>query len=290
MALSDFFGGSNVDFGKAQNIYEQSSQQILDEIKRAESQGRTDIADSLKRSLALNQPFISAGNTAMSSYLNSLGIGPQGPAGQGSLRQQFQQDPGYQYALQQAQNAIQRRAGATGQSMSGAEMRELTAQAQGQANQGWENWLGNFQNRLSDIAGFGQRSSMQQAGLETQGGANLANLGRSYAGLSTQEMEAMAKARAEAEMAQQVQNAQNRGNWLSTIGSMAGGAASGFAMGGPWGAIAGAGGSLLGGNKQNDYSNAGNWLSRYGSQNNYGYQPMNYPRTAYDMYNNYLSR
>jgi hypothetical protein len=231
MGLFDF-GGDKVDFSGAENVYDQSSQQILEAIKQAQAQGRTDIADSLKRSLSMNQPYMQSGNTAMSAYLNSLGIGSEGAQGQQNLRDKFQQGPGYQYALQQAQLATQRKAAASGQGMSGAEQRELGSQAEGLANQDWSNWLGNYQNRLSDIAGIGQRSAMQQAGYEVQGGNWLANLGQNYTNMSTAQMQAAAKARAEAMMAEQVQNAQSSKDWWSGLGSLAG-SIGGFAFGLP---------------------------------------------------------
>jgi len=224
--LSSIFGGS----GNAQDIYGASEQKILDAIKAAQAQGRTDIADSLKKSMGMNQPYMQAGTDAMSAYLNSLGIGDKGAAGQSSLMQQFQSSPGYTYAVNEATNAARRRAAASGQGMSGAEMRGISAQTQGIANQDWSNWLNNYQGRLSNIAGMGQASASHQSGLEAQGGMGLANLGLNYTKMSTEEMQAAAKAKAEAEM--------SKGNWLGSMGSLLGGV-GGFMFGGPAGAAAG---------------------------------------------------
>jgi len=270
--LSSIFGGQDVDFSKAQGYYQQGMDQAMAAIKAAEAQGRTDIADSLRKSMGLNQPYIGAGTTAMNSWMNSLGIGDQGGRGQSSLMNQFQQSPGYQYAVQQATNAAQRRAAASGQGMSGAELREITAQTQGQAGQDWNNWLNNYQSQLSSIAGRGQQSAMQQAGFENQGGANLANLGLNYNKMSVDEINQMAKAQAEAEMAQQTQNAQSSNNWLSSMGSLLGGAA-GFMFGQP--ELTGSTGAmnwlsnLFGQNKSaptNSYLNQSNWKSQANPQ------------------------
>ncbi len=266
------FDSNSVDYSGIERTYDQSSKQILDAINAAQAQGRTDIADALKKSYGMNQPYMQAGNTAMSAYMNSLGIGDQGARGQSSLMNQFQQSPGYQYALQQAQGATERRAAATGQNMSGAESRELGAQAQGLANQDWNNWLNNYQNRLSNIAGMGQQSTAQQAGFEVGGGKDLASLGMGYTQMSVQEMQAAAKAKAEAEMAQQTQNAQSKNSWLSGIGSLIGGGA-GFMLGGPAGMALGAtmGGGLGGGGNSPNYSQFANpniYSNAYGQNQN----------------------
>lgn len=277
--------GNSVDFSGVEKTYEQSQQQILDAIKNAQAQGRTDIADALTKSLNLNQPYISTGQNALNAYADTLGIGPKGAAGISSLRDQFQQSAGFQYAVQQANLAAQRRANAMGQGMSGAETRELAQQSQGLASQDWTNWLSNTQNRLSELAGVGQRSAMQQAGFENQGGLSLANLGLDYSRMSTEEMQAAAKAKAEAQMAEQVQNSQSLNNWLGGIGSLAGAGAGFFLGGGMPGAALGAqlGGGLSGGANKPNYSsyampyynmNPSSYATPYLYSNTYGTNPL----------------
>ncbi|MFA5695927.1 MAG: hypothetical protein WC917_00475 [Bacilli bacterium] len=252
--------GSSVDYSGVEKTYDQSMQQILEQIKTAQAQGRTDIADALSKAYGINQPYMQAGTSALNSYLDTLGIGPKGAAGPSSLRDQFQQSPGFQYQLQQATNAATRRAAASGQTMSGAETRELASQSQGLASQDWNNWLTNSQNRLADIAGMGQRSATQQAGFETQGGLSLANLGLDYSKMSTEEMQAAAKAKAEAEMAQQTQNAQSKNSWLGGIGSLVGAGAGFLSGGGIPGMAMGAtlGGGIGGGQNKPNYSSFAN--------------------------------
>jgi hypothetical protein len=115
------------------------------------------------------------------------------------------------------------------------------------AQQDWNNWLGNYQGNLARLSGMGQQSAGQQAGFGMESGNWLANQGLQYAGMGGNIMSEMARARAEAEMAQQVQNSQSQGNWLSGIGSLLGGA-GGFLFGTPGFGQAGQG--------------AMNWLSR----------------------------
>jgi hypothetical protein len=228
--LSNFGGGGDNGmadmFNQINAGYDTSMKEIQAKIAAAEAQGRGDIADSLRKSLSMNQPYMQGGTTAMSAYLNSLGIGSEGAKGQQNLMSKFQQSPGYQYALQQSQLATQRKAAASGQGMSGAEQRELGSQDEGLANQDWSNWLGNYQNRLSDIAGIGQRSAMQQAGYEVQGGNWLANLGQNYTNMDVNAIQAAAKAKAEAAMAGMGMEAQQSNSWLGALGSLGGGAAS----------------------------------------------------------------
>lgn len=226
------FDSPTVDFSGAENIYDQSMQKILELLKNSQAQGRTDITSALSGAADLNKPYIEAGKTSTDAWLSSLGLGPKGAAGANDLRQQFQEGPGFQYALQTAQNALNRQSAATGQNLSGAAMLQAQRQAQGQAQQGWENWLGNYQGNLARISGMGQQSAGQQAGFGMEAGNWLSGQGLQYAGMSSNVMSEMAKAKAEAEMAQQMQNAQSSGNWLSSIGSTLG-SIGGFMFGSP---------------------------------------------------------
>jgi hypothetical protein len=223
------FFDTGPDYGKAQQIYGESEQKILDYLKGSEATGRGDITGGLAKAETYGQPYMQAGTQSLDALMQSLGIGPKGPGS--DLRTQFQQSPGYQYTVQQANNAARRQAAATGQGMSGAELRGITAGAQGEANKGWQDWYNNYQNRLGGIVGIGQATAGQQSGIAAQGGFNLANLGLGYGQLNTQEMQAAAKAKAEAELAK------GRGGFwdiLENVGSVAGGI-----MGLPTGSIGG---------------------------------------------------
>lgn len=252
---SIFGGGSSPDYSKASQGYSDAEAKIQESIKQAEAQGRTDIADAIRKAYGINQPYMDAGKTALSAWMNSVGIGDQGDKGTQALTDKFQQSPGYQYALKQAQNATQRQAAATGRGQSGAEALQLQNNAQGMADQDWSNWLSNYQGNLSSIAGRGQQSSMQQAGFEDQGGRDMSSLGAQYAQMNVNSQENAAKAKAEAEMAQENAKAQSSGGLFGSIGKVVGGVTSMFGGGG------GGLGGLFGFGGGSGGAGGGNWLS-----------------------------
>jgi hypothetical protein len=79
----------------------------------------------------------------------------------------FQQSPGYQFAVGEGVNAIDRGASARGLLNSGARLRELMRYGTGMANQEYGNWW----NRKAALAGIGQTATGQTGML----GANAAN-------------------------------------------------------------------------------------------------------------------
>ncbi len=221
------------DYDAAQKIYGDYEKKILDYINQSQATGRGDISSGLAKAETYGKPYMEAGTQSLDALMQSVGLGPKSPSG--DLSSQFQRSPGYQYAVREATNAAQRQAAATGQHMSGAELRGISKGAEGEASKDWMNWLFNYQNRLSNIAGMGQQTAGQQAGLTAQGGFNLANLGLGWGQLATTEMEMAAKAKAEAELAKGA----NDGGLLSALGTVAGGV-GGYFLGGPQGALTGA--------------------------------------------------
>lgn len=105
---------------------------------------------------------------------------------------QFQESPGYRFALQEGINAIDRGASARGLLNSGARLRELTRYGQGMANQEYGNWL----SRLQGLAGVGQTATGQGASLAQQAGQTAANTamqtGGALAGIAAQQGQAQA--------------------------------------------------------------------------------------------------
>jgi hypothetical protein len=90
----------------------------------------------------------------------------------------FHEDPGYQFQLQQGQQALQRSAAARGLLNSGATLQSMDSYTQGIANQGYENAYNRFTqnqqktyNMLSNLAGIGQTGTNTSA----TAGANYAN-------------------------------------------------------------------------------------------------------------------
>lgn len=96
-----------------------------------------------------------------SNGLASWGSGPMTAA------KGFQQTPGYQFQVQQANDAVQNRMAALGLAGSGDAMKGIAATTQGLANAEY----GNYLNRLAAMAGMGQTATNSQNAL----GANAAN-------------------------------------------------------------------------------------------------------------------
>lgn len=114
----------------------------------------------------LYAPLAQLGTQAGQMYGNALGL--NGPEGNAAATAAFQAGPGYQFAMDQGLQALERRGAAQGRLQSGQTGLDTMSFAQGLANQEWGNWL----NRLGDP------NSMLGQGLAGQAGAlnNLANL------------------------------------------------------------------------------------------------------------------
>lgn len=108
------------------------------------------------------------------------------------MQKDYQEDPGYQFRLQQGTQALQRGAAAAGRLGSGRYLKDLTRFGQGEASQefgnAWNRWNTqnnqNF-NRLASIAGLGQvaNNQIQQAGQNyaNQAGQNIVGAGNARA-------------------------------------------------------------------------------------------------------------
>lgn len=95
----------------------------------------------------------------------------------------YQQSPGYQFAFDEGQRAIDRGASARGMLGSGARARELVRYGTGMAQQDYGNWLSRLQGLASaGQAATGQGATLaaatggQQASTAQQGGSALSNL------------------------------------------------------------------------------------------------------------------
>jgi len=140
------------------------------EIDIATQQARGDITQGFGQATGAINPFIQGG--AEASQLQAAQSGALGPEAQAQAFQNFQQSPGQQFALQQAEQASLRNAAATQGLGGGNIQRELQRQAIGFAQQDF----GNQFNRLGQVAAGGQLAAGLQAGLFGQQGLNLANV------------------------------------------------------------------------------------------------------------------
>lgn len=132
-------------------------------------------------------PYLTAGGNALTALQNGLGIGGGNTSGVGSLNApftmgQFQNSPGYQFQLQQGENAVLNNASATGGVNSGNTLKALTGYGQGVANQDYWNAYNAYVNaqnqkfgQLQTVAGSGQNAAGNLGALGTQVGASVGN-------------------------------------------------------------------------------------------------------------------
>jgi len=222
-ALGNLFGGGG-DAGKYYDVamgkYQTSMDEALRMLREHEATGRGDITKYLTEAQAYGAPYREAGGKGLTSYMGSLGLGGEAER-QGAL-QSFHESPGYRYALNQALQQTQRGMTGAGLRGSGAEQKALMKQAMGMAEQQYGGW----QEQLAKLAGMGGVASEAAAGRQFQTGGTLANLGLQYGGQMSQLQQALAQAQAEAEMAKGQAQAQSGQDWWSSLGSIAGTAAS----------------------------------------------------------------
>ncbi|WMT88279.1 hypothetical protein NO932_06620 [Pelagibacterium sp. 26DY04] len=114
----------------------------------------------------LYEPLSELGMRGANMRANALGL--NGAEGTAAAQEAFQTGPGYQFALDQGLQALERRGAAQGRLQSGQTGIDTMKYATGLADQSWNNWLGNL----------GSYDNMALAGAAGQGGAlnNLANL------------------------------------------------------------------------------------------------------------------
>ena len=151
-----------------------SSSAALEENRRQYDQNRTDIL-----------PVMERGNMAGNRLQALMGLGSDtGASGFGSLMQPFtgaklEQEPGYQFGLQQGQRGLDNGAAARGGYYSGAQLKaasrynsDYASTKYGDAYNRYNNDQTNTFNRLSGIAGSGQQATSQIG----QQGASMAGL------------------------------------------------------------------------------------------------------------------
>jgi hypothetical protein len=127
-----------------------------------------DQLQAAREAQAMFAPWIQAGGWGIGQAANMLGKnGPDAAAAA------FQQDPGYQFRVQEGENALTRAASANGTLGSGKYLKDAMAYNQGQASQEF----GNSFNRLLGVAGMGQTATGSGADYLTQG-ANASAAGK----------------------------------------------------------------------------------------------------------------
>jgi hypothetical protein len=154
---------------KASNTQADSTRAAIGEQARQYDLAREDLA-----------PYRQTGVNALQMLARANGL----DGGTMGAEEVMRGDPGYQFRLQQGQQALDRRFAAQGGRFSGSSLKAASDYNQGMAAQGFSDRM----NRLSALAGIGQTSTSTTAGL----GANAAN---QISGLISSQGDATAAAR-----------------------------------------------------------------------------------------------
>lgn len=128
--------------------------------------------DALNAAMSQFAPYQQTGVGANSQLSNLLGL--NGASGYNSAMAALQNDPGYQFRLQQGQQGIDRNLSAQGLGQSGAAVKAANDYAQGQAQQEYQNAIQNAQGASNS----GQNAAGALAGLAT----NLGQVGAARTG------------------------------------------------------------------------------------------------------------
>lgn len=155
----------------------------IGQLNTAFGQGRGSLNTNYSAGL---QPYLQnygqaqQGGTALG---NALGL--NGASGNAAATTAFQNNPGYNFQLQQGENAVLANQAATGQLASGKTNIDLNNYAQGQANQGWNQYVQNLQPYLNQENNAASGIGGLYSGLGNQLNSNFMNQGNAQYGADT---------------------------------------------------------------------------------------------------------
>jgi len=189
------------------------------------NRGKTGALDALMRMGEIYKPISDKYGAGTNLYLDSLGV--NGPQGNQRAQGAFQTGPGFQFAQDNALNALDRRAASHGLLGSGNNNIDTLRTAMGYGNQEYGNW----QNRLQGLIQpelFGVQGQATAQGAQAPVWMNDANQRVALAGGVTSGINNQATQGANAEMA----GSGNIWNFLLNAGKLGVGAAGGGFGGG----------------------------------------------------------
>lgn len=200
--LTSIFGGN-----KAANAQEQAAKDTTQVSKQISDDQIALQREMFNKTLGLQQPTIDAGNTARNRLLQLLGLSTGG-TDNGSLARgfsdaDFQSDPGYQFRMDQGQQALERSAAARGGLLSGAALKDTARFSQGLASQDYQAAFDRFNtnrtnkmNPLLSLAGSGQVASTTAGNAGQQFASEASNSLGNYGANATQAITGAGNARA----------------------------------------------------------------------------------------------
>jgi hypothetical protein len=222
MGLFDsIFGGTDTSAlqtgaSNAEDALKSGKKQGLNSLRKAQDQ----YTPEYRSAANAFAPFQRSGVAANSMYANGLGL--NGQTGYDAAQGAFHQGPGFQFALDQANQNILRNSAATGGLASGNVLTALGDRAQGMQNQEYQTWLDNlFRGSGQGLQGAqGQSQALQNLGQQIgQTGAQKADVQTGAAG-------ALATNASSLGAGLQGQTAADQASQLSLLTSILGGGAS----------------------------------------------------------------
>jgi hypothetical protein len=179
------------------------------------------------KALGLYSDYMKSGSGASSAYSDALGI--NGPEGNARAVAAFRAGPGYQFAVDEANNAVMRNAAQLGMLGSGNTMDAIRARTQGFADQEFQRYLDN----LFRQSGQGLTATDKSAGIITGYGDKVYDTGMTKGAMAygTETGIGQATANAEAQKAQ-AQQAAAKARWeaILGVGKLAASVATGIPM------------------------------------------------------------
>jgi hypothetical protein len=124
----------------------------------------------IQRATGRFDPYVTTGLAALGGYTDAIGM--NGAEGNDRAVAAFRAGPGYEWAVDQATDAVARKAGAIGALGSGNTMAAISDRAGHMADQEFDDYL----DRLNGVVGLGYNATTAQAGLDQ----DLANLRMQY--------------------------------------------------------------------------------------------------------------
>jgi hypothetical protein len=106
-------------------------------------------------------PYVQTGQKAFGQYADATGV--NGQEGYDRSEGNFRASPGYEWQVDQATDAVARKASATGSLASGNTMTEIQDRASHLADQEWDDYL----DRLEGVSQVGYDATGKQAGITT---------------------------------------------------------------------------------------------------------------------------
>jgi Chaperone of endosialidase len=241
MSIFDIFGTSaqqnaaNAQIAGIQSGQQQATQNI--------NAGTNALQTNFGAALQPFQQNLTTANAGVTQLGNVLGL--NGARGNATAQQALNNTPGYQFAQQQGQAAVNAGEAASGMTNSGNQQLALQQQGQGLASQNYNNYVSQLQPYLS----ASQNAASGIAGVDTGLGTAVAGQDNSLANLNFSAATGIGNANANAALAPLTAGA-NVFGLLGSLGSAAlGGAAkSGSLFGGSAGPTSVGGAPLSGGN------------------------------------------